>query len=52
MAAREIELSEMIGREVDLRTPENLSRYFRDRAPGEAANAVSAESWALHPSLP
>ena len=24
------ELSEIIGREVDLRTPEELSRYFRD----------------------
>jgi len=26
----EIELSEIIGRKVDLRTPEDLSRYFRD----------------------
>jgi len=26
----EIELSEMVGREVDLRTPRELSRYFRD----------------------
>ena len=26
----EIELSETIGRKVDLRTPEDLSRYFRD----------------------
>jgi predicted nucleotidyltransferase len=30
MAAMEIELGEMIGREVDLRTPDDLSRYFRD----------------------
>lgn len=29
MAALESELSEMIGRKVDLRTPEELSRYFR-----------------------
>ena len=26
----EIELAEMLGRKVDLRTPEDLSRYFRD----------------------
>ncbi len=30
MARMEIELSEMIDRRVDLRTPEDLSRYFRD----------------------
>lgn len=30
MARMEIELSEMIDRQVDLRTPEDLSRYFRD----------------------
>ena len=27
----EIELSEMMGRKVDLRTPEDLSKYFRDK---------------------
>jgi predicted nucleotidyltransferase len=26
----EIELTEILGRKVDLRTPEDLSRYFRD----------------------
>ena len=31
MARMEIELSAMVGRKVDLRTPEDLSRYFRDR---------------------
>jgi predicted nucleotidyltransferase len=30
MAGLEIELSEMFGRKVDLRTKEDLSRYFRD----------------------
>lgn len=30
MAALEIELSEMLGRKADLRTPAELSRYFRD----------------------
>ena len=30
IAGMEIELSEMLGRKVDLRTPEELSRYFRD----------------------
>ncbi len=29
-AGMEIELTEMTGRKVDLRTPEDLSRYFRD----------------------
>jgi len=31
MARMEIELSEMLGRKVDLRTPEDLSKYFRDK---------------------
>ncbi len=30
LAGMEIELTEMIGRKVDLRTPDELSRYFRD----------------------
>ena len=36
MAQMEIELSEMIGRKVDLRTPKELSRYFRDEVLAEA----------------
>jgi len=30
MAGLELELSDMLGRKVDLRTPAELSRYFRD----------------------
>ena len=30
IAGMEIELSELLGRKVDLRTAEDLSRYFRD----------------------
>ena len=30
MAGLELELSEILGRNVDLRTPGDLSRYFRD----------------------
>lgn len=30
MAALELELSELVGRKVDLRTPSELSRYFRE----------------------
>lgn len=30
LAGMEIELSEILGRKVDLRTPGDLSRYFRD----------------------
>ena len=33
----EMELSEVIGRKVDLRTPEELSRYFRDKVVASAA---------------
>jgi predicted nucleotidyltransferase len=36
MAGMEIELSEMIGRKVDLRTPNELSDYFRDEVLNEA----------------
>jgi uncharacterized protein len=30
LAGLEFELSEILGRQVDLRTPQDLSRYFRD----------------------
>ena len=30
LAGLELELEDLLGREVDLRTPEELSRYFRD----------------------
>ena len=36
MAGMEIELSEVMGRKVDLRTPEDLSKYFRDKVVAEA----------------
>ena len=35
MAAMELELSDLLGRKVDLRTPGDLSRYFRDRVLAE-----------------
>ena len=31
MAAIENELSQIVGRKVDMRTPQDLSRYFRDK---------------------
>ena len=31
------QLSEIVGRTIDLNTPQDLSRYFRDRALAEAA---------------
>lgn len=31
LAGMEIELTEMLGRKADLRTPRELSRYFRDQ---------------------
>ena len=36
MARLERELSALLGRKVDLRTPEDLSRYFRDEVLKEA----------------
>lgn len=36
LARMERELSEIIGRKVDLRTPEDLSRYFREKVLREA----------------
>jgi uncharacterized protein len=36
LARMERELSQLVGRKVDLRTPEELSRYFRKRVVGEA----------------
>lgn len=36
LAGMEMELTALIGRKVDLRTPAELSRYFRDRVMREA----------------
>ena len=35
-AGMELELTQMLGRKVDLRTPEDLSRYFRQEVLAEA----------------
>ena len=37
LVGMEMELSEIVGRKVDLRTPGELSRYFRDRVAATAA---------------
>src|SRR5215210_7843046 len=37
LARMEKELSSLFDREVDLRTPQDLSRYFRDEVTGSAA---------------
>ena len=42
MAAMECELGAMIGRKVDLRTPEDLSRYFRAEVLAEAVVQYAA----------
>lgn len=36
LAALELELSEIVGRKVDLRTPDELSRYFRQQVLDDA----------------
>ncbi len=42
LAGMEIELTEMIGRKVDLRTPGELSRYFRQQVIDEAQELYAA----------
>lgn len=42
MAAMELELSRLIGRKVDLRTPAELSRYFREEVLATAEVAFAA----------
>ena len=36
LAGIEIELSELLGRKADIRTPQDLSRYFRDKVVASA----------------
>lgn len=42
LAGIEIELSDLLGRKVDLRTAEDLSRYFRDEVMREAEEQYAA----------
>jgi predicted nucleotidyltransferase len=42
MARMEIELSDLLGRKVDLRTPEDFSRYFRDKVVASAEVVYAA----------
>lgn len=42
MAGQEIELGEIVGRRVDLRTAEDLSRYFRDKVLSRAVVQYAA----------
>ena len=42
LSALQIELTEMLGRQVDLRTPAELSRYFRDDVLAEAVPQYAA----------
>ena len=46
MAQMEIELSELMGgRKVDLRTPQDLSKYFRDKVIAEAVVQYEIGKW-------
>jgi len=42
LAGYEIDLSKLLGRQVELRTPDDLSRYFRDAVLAEARDAYVA----------
>ena len=42
MARLEIELGKLVGRKVDLRTREDLSRYFRDKVVAQAEEQYAA----------
>jgi hypothetical protein len=43
MATQEIELGQLFGRKVDLRTPEDLSRYFRQKVVHSAEGIYERE---------
>jgi predicted nucleotidyltransferase len=43
LAGVEIELSQLLGRKVDLRTPAELSRYFRQEVVGSAEVLYAAQ---------
>jgi predicted nucleotidyltransferase len=42
LLAMQIELTELVGRQVDLRTPPELSRYFREAVLAEAVRQYAA----------
>ena len=42
LSAMELELEQLVGRRVDLRTYADLSRYFRDRVASEARQIYAA----------
>ncbi len=42
IAHLELELGELLGRQVDLRTPHDLSRHFRDQVAAEARTVYDA----------
>lgn len=44
IAGMEIELSELLGRKVDLRTPKDLSRYFREAVVASAVLQYECQS--------
>lgn len=52
MAAMELELEEMLGREVDLRTIGDLSRYFRNDVAATARELYAAKRRPRRPALP
>jgi len=52
MAGMELDLTDLMnGRKVDLRTPGDSSRYFRDEVVREAAANVSADIRDVHPEI-
>lgn len=52
MSALEIELGEILGRKVDLRTPADLSRYFREEVVGSSEVRYAAVTSDLPELLP
>ena len=49
LAGMELELTEMVGRKADLRTPEDLNPYFRDKAVAAAQERYTAVCECSHP---
>jgi len=52
LSALEIELSQLLGRKVDLNTPGFLRKYSRDRVLSEAANRILPEDQARYSTIP
>ena len=52
LSGKEREFSQILGRKADMRTPNDLSRYFRDEIVREAASRLSRKLRKTNPDIP